>query len=402
MVPGMTCTNGSTSMHCTNGVSCNPSNSSLTSSFSIQATNDSLSQTQHLNLSGQTFTLTGVGTNFSYVNTTSNSTTTSPARSQASDRISKLVFSVKFVVLLAMIFLAIPASAQTNPVQNFFTNLNNEFSGTLGDFTNELEHKLCEAVTSDALSDPWVKAEVELGVMATCFTLLAVAELAGTEGVVVLALPEAGFANTFICLAVTAFIFNNPFDQLATQVCNTLPPADNEPPPSIPPPSSAPATPSPQPGPPPTSTAQLATIPTISESGQAACIVCLIDFSFYEANETAFAVGCNNGFSEYYLPAKYLVRFFCDSSVQTIPPFPSLCASACQTPCEQYSMNEWLAIQPAADEPQEDQLVCESACTGPNGSYTSGDCPVPGSQFNSVCTGLCPGPVDICSNNATC
>src|SRR5271163_1679255 len=95
LVPGMTCTNGSTSMHCTNGVSCNPPNSSLTSSFSIQATDDSLSQTQHLNLSGQTFTLTGVGTNFSYVNTTSNSTTSSPAvRSRASVRISKLAFSV--------------------------------------------------------------------------------------------------------------------------------------------------------------------------------------------------------------------------------------------------------------------------------------------------------------------
>ena len=192
--------------------------------------------------------------------------------------------------------------AQVNPVQAFFTNLNNEFQGTLGSITDTLEHKLCEQITSEVLSDPWQKAGVEVELMTTCFTLLAEAELAGTGIAIAVALTEAAVTNTIICLAIIAFLFNNPFDQLASQVCENLPALPQQP-----------VSPSPPSG--------LATIPKITATaGPEACMLCWLNGYF---NQTAIDDGICN-FSDYYVPAKYLVRYFCDSSVADEPVFETL------------------------------------------------------------------------------
>src|SRR5437879_5639558 len=74
--PGMTCSNVNDVVQCNNGENC-VSISNLTSSFLIQQlnTNANVTQTQNVTIIGdQTLIFSGVGSNMSYVNSTTNST----------------------------------------------------------------------------------------------------------------------------------------------------------------------------------------------------------------------------------------------------------------------------------------------------------------------------------------
>ena len=116
-IPGITCTNASsTSMTCTNNIACNGP-SAVISSFSMQQKGLSISQAHNVAIGNQTFTLTSTGgTNFTATNTTQGTATTTPGSAGFSFRReshAKLVMLVVFLLCTAQAF----AQPSRSPLQ---------------------------------------------------------------------------------------------------------------------------------------------------------------------------------------------------------------------------------------------------------------------------------------------
>jgi hypothetical protein len=143
----------------------------------------------------------------------------------------------------------------------------------------------------------------------------------------------------------------------------------------------------------------LVTIPKISAtSGPAACALCYIVGYFVDLNSSTLAY-CSPPQPDYYVPAKYLVRMFCDTSVANIEPFMSLCSAACLYPCQQYSLDGVLQVQGTAIEPTWQNDFCGGLC---DGAGDEGNCPVFDGQYETVCNGgLCPGADQGCNIDCT-
>jgi len=137
----------------------------------------------------------------------------------------------------------------------------------------------------------------------------------------------------------------------------------------------------------------LATIPVISGTGPSQCMLCWLNSYFMDLNVSTLSY-CNPPQLDYYVPAKYLVRYFCDPSVSTIEPFESMCTAACINPCQQYSLDTWIQTEGTAVEGTWDNDFCGDLCTT---IATVGDCPVSQSQWSHFCNGYCPGADEGCS-----
>jgi hypothetical protein len=130
-----------------------------------------------------------------------------------------------------------------------------------------------------------------------------------------------------------------------------------------------------------------ATIPLVStSSGPGGCILCLLNGAFQEAILTYNALN-SPSVTDFFFPAKVLVKYFCNASVASIEPFTDLCSRACQYPCEQYSAAAWIQQNGMTVEGTFSNDFCGDICTS---FATTGDCPIPQSQFNSFCCGTCP------------
>lgn len=388
--PGLTCTNSSSdslSVQCNNNVVCD-SPANFTSAFTLKGDNSTANVTENVKTFGSEFVFTEDSeANATYVNETSSNP---PAKSGASISLPRLHSKFMIVFFAFMATCISSGFAQSTPLQSLEASLPQVFGSIIQAAEVPICHaaaglveggviQLTDPAVADALAQLKIICENALWEIEIS-TGIAEAALAVPLGAGILAiglgdflacnkliteifLPSEGPLNNAICSA----ILSNP----TTSTTSASPPASSS--------TSA-------------SVTGLAPIPTISAtSGPTACIVCLIDDYFSELN---MVDGSN--FSNWYVPAKYLVRYFCDPSVQNVSPFTNLCTSACQNPCQQYSADAWLSTEPAADETIPGQLICQNVCTGPNGVITSGNCPDLDSQFDNYCSGLCPG-ADYCS-----
>lgn len=328
---GVTCQNdSSSSIKCSNDVACaDPSN--ITSSFSIQRPVDAnfpLSQTQNISFGTQQYVVTGSGSNFSYVNATTGNTTssttpqTTSVRSAAAKRQPPRRSLLLGMCLVILVIFATPVLSQTTG--NTLLNEFNAAFSSVAPVLLGLEKELCDELLGDVLND-LVKAgeaAVELQLGLQCFKLLTVAELeAGGE--IAIALPFEGEAvaaiaavtNTALCLTLVGLMvqltFSQGSSQAASPFCEAVTSALS--------PGTTTISTSPSPASSTTATG-LAPIPTITAtSGPAGAILCYLNGYFQDLNETTLPY-CSPPQLDYYVPAKYLVRYFCDPSVASIQP----------------------------------------------------------------------------------
>jgi hypothetical protein len=137
------------------------------------------------------------------------------------------------------------------------------------------------------------------------------------------------------------------------------------------------------------------------------CIVCSLVWDMQTELSDSMGLLCPNPATDYYVTAKYLVQYFCAPSVVDTEPFASLCASACQNTCQQYSAQAILLIQGTSLTGTIDNDFCQDYCGGPIGPpglapVALGTCPVANSEWSKSCWyGGCGGlsgciPVDYC------
>lgn len=352
-------------MSCSNGISCSSFNTS--SQFSIVLNNGTALTSTTLNIGSVTYFQNTTTVNGS-VAITANGTQPAPVRSGSVRLKARGVrFVMLFTLIVSIVFTPVMAQPQlSEPLNQIWEGISN--SQTVISLLNPTLEKVCETyITSPA--DP---AAVVSQAAVTLFCVdTATALLWDTPLFIVV-----WTVGEFLCARLAEALVESGAKQLCAAIsANQEGSQPNNPQPN---------NPSPVPG--------LATIPLISEtSGPGACMLCWINGYFQNLLPTYNAL--NSPATDYYVPAKYLVRYFCDSSVDNDEPFPALCASACQDPCQQYDVNAWLQKDGQSVVPTGSNDFCGDLCM----SYGSGDCPVPSSQFDMFCSGQCPGADVGCS-----
>lgn len=103
----------------------------------------------------------------------------------------------------------------------------------------------------------------------------------------------------------------------------------------------------------------LAIIPVIASTGPSQCILFYLNGYFMELNVAVLSY-YKPPQLDYYVPAKSLIRYFCDPLVATTVPFKSMCTAACINSCQQYNLDAWIQIEGTAVEATLDNDFCVS------------------------------------------
>jgi hypothetical protein len=381
---GMTCSNNSNGVQCSNSVVC-PGTPNMTSSFLMQhsSADATVTQTQNVTISNMTFIFSGTGTNISYINGTMEST--SQRSSTSSRRFSGRLATIRLLLTVFVLLFTTTALAQSsNPTLD---ELNSVFNTLIGPSLLLIEEELCKELAGETIHDRTGAALIDAELAAGCLTKVAVAELASGGGELAIALDPALFAaiTAAYCWTFILVVVSEVFALAASPLCQAVNSAiSGENPSSANPTSANPSQPT---------SSSLATIPVISGTGPSQCMLCWLNSYFMDLNVSTLSY-CNPPQLDYYVPAKYLVRYFCDPSVSTIEPFESMCTAACINPCQQYSLDTWIQTEGTAVEGTWDNDFCGDLCTT---IATVGDCPVSQSQWSHFCNGYCPGADEGCS-----
>jgi hypothetical protein len=440
---------------CRNGVVCFGS-ALFSSSFLIAQSNETVIHTQNVSLNGTNFVLQQAGTGNATVSnattsssstdtvttpvgtpTTSSSTAPSTFKSGSSSRQGS--YSGALLILMLFLGICVTQSQAVLTGQNIGEEVNGIFEGLMnakdflgisseviaGEF-GKVAAEICGALVSTGvgglvgIGDAFGECEeamvgLEMSQIGSSLGLvlrsyagiggLLVEGITAAEEVTVLAadagaIPEIFIVNSALCGLLVTVLAKGALGISATDLCSAVESAAasiGASKPASPSTSTSAATSSALSAP---STATgLVTIPKISAtSGPAACALCYIVGYFVDLNSSTLAY-CSPPQPDYYVPAKYLVRMFCDTSVANIEPFMSLCSAACLYPCQQYSLDGVIQVQGTAIEPTWQNDFCGDLC---DGAGDEGNCPVFDGQYETVCNGgLCPGADQGCNIDCT-
>lgn len=380
-IPGVTCANDTTSFKCSNSVVCNGA-SNLTSSFSMQQLNLTVSQTQNISIGDQQFILTSTGSNF-----------TAPSAQSAaiSWQFSRGNLLPKLLMCIFVMMLATQTAAQSP-----FNAVMSQFSEALGPLLDPLEHLVCNKAVGEAISGATEKARnnLEIELLEDCLNLVVDALLVdGAELVVAtggvaeavggavigetlpITIPSKLFAamvtNGALCLSLIHAIFDALIDTAAGDVCDALissqMPNTTQPPPTVISSSvssaSSAATTSSTNGPGPTSSSiPPDPIPTDFPSAAALasdpCVAAQL--SVYYTGVQGLAQTCAD--SNPTGGAWDMSTIFCDPSIK--PRYSTLCTEFCNSPCGSYDLQTLITDAGPAFNPSSTLATISEACPG--------------------------------------
>jgi len=208
-------------MTCSNGNEC-ASLSNLTSSFAIQGSGLSITQTHNITISGQNFTIRATGANFT------NATASAHSAAYSSPKPGlKLMMLIGFLLFSAQAFAATSTSAELAATLN-------QYDPVLESILDPLQVAMCNLVNGAPVNTLAERISLEINVLEVCLEDLMITIL-GLVGSLVDATataygsplpindPDTLFAaaagDSILCLDVAQAILNDPSGNTAAEIC---------------------------------------------------------------------------------------------------------------------------------------------------------------------------------------